>query len=204
MDAQLSRFNRNLLILLVFLYFLTIAAFSYANWVANPAFMQWWMTLLNALILSIPLVLLYGSIYVLVVAWREHVSRRQVSHRLAKIIHRAPRIAAILIIIFVSLFSLDVFEMRAPPLEMLVGFLVHNIPSFVMIVLLIFAWKRPGVGFAAFLIAAILSGAFFLRGLYSLPNLLLFVLPILLIALLFYADWKWVLPQPPSQAGEAQ
>jgi len=30
----------------------------------------------------------------------------------------------------------------------------------------------------------------------SLPNLLLFVFPILLVAGLFYADWKWLTPLP--------
>ena len=115
MDTQKSQFNRILLIILAVLYVLTIAAFSYANWAADPEFMQWWMMLLNILILSIPLVLLYGSIYVLVVAWREHSTLGQVNPRLAKIIHWAPRVAAILIIFFISLFSLDVFEMEASP-----------------------------------------------------------------------------------------
>ena len=203
MDTQKSQFNRILLIILAVLYVLTIAAFSYANWAADPAFMQGWMTLLNILILSIPLALLYGSIYVLVIAWREHSTLGQVSPRLAKIIHWAPRVAAILIIFFVSLFSFDVFEMKASPLELLGGFLMHNIPSIGMLVLLIFAWKRPVVGFVAFLAAAALFAIFFVRGIYSLPNLLLFVLPILFIAFLFYVDWKWLKPQPPAQVDAA-
>jgi polyferredoxin len=78
MQANRSQFNRNLMILLVVLYLLTIAAFSYANWVAESGNMQWWMMLLNIPILSIPLLLLYGAIYVLIVAWREHVAKRQV------------------------------------------------------------------------------------------------------------------------------
>ncbi|MBN2117345.1 MAG: hypothetical protein JW730_12275 [Anaerolineales bacterium] len=192
METQKSQFNRNLLIILVGLFALTIAAFSYTNWAADPEFMQWWMTLLNALILSIPLVLLYGSIYVLILGWRERSAFGKVSPALAKIIHWAPRLAALLIIFFVSLFSLDVFEMDASPLELLGGFLIHNIPSIAMLVLLLFAWKRPVVGFVAFLIAAAVFAFFFVRDIHSLPNLLLFVLPILLIACLFYADWQWL------------
>ena len=203
MDNQKSQFNRILLIVLAVLYVLTIAAFSYANWVVDPEYMQWWRMLLNIPLLSIPLVLLYGSIYVLVIAWREHSTLGQVSPRLAKIIHWAPRLAAILIIFFVSLFSLDVFEMEASPLELLGGFLMHNIPSIGMLVLLIFAWKRPVVGFVAFLAAAALFAIFFVRGIYSLPNLLLFVFPILLVAFLFYVDWKWLKPQPPAQVDAA-
>lgn len=201
MDTQKSPPNRTLLIVLAVLYLLTIAGFNYANWAADPAFMQWWMVLLTTLILSIPLVLLYGSIYILVITWQEFSASGQVKPPLSAVIHWAPRIAAMLIIFFTSLFSLDVFEMQASPLELLGGFLMHNIPSIGMIVLLIFAWKRPVVGFVAFAAAAALFAVFFVRGIDSLPNVLLFVLPILLVAMLFYADWKWIKPQPGTQAG---
>lgn len=195
MKAQPSFSNRRLLILLIGLCVLTLVAFSYANWAADPENTQLWMILANIPILSIPLVLLFGSIYVLAMAREEHNRWGQVDSRLAKIIHWAPRAAAILIIFFISLFSLDVFEMQASPLELLGGFLIHNIPSMAMIVLLIFAWKRPAVGFAAFLTMAVGFALFFVRDIYALPNLLLFVLPVLLVALLFYADWKWLEPQ---------
>lgn len=196
MDTRKSPFNRILLTSLVLLYGVTLAAFGYADWAAAPELVQWWMLLLNILILSIPLVLVYGGIYVLVIAWREHSTLGQVSPRLARVIHWAPRVAALLIIFFVSLFSLDVFAMKASPLELLGGFLIHNLPSIGLLVLLLFAWKRPVVGFVAFIAAAALFALFFVRSLYALPNLLLFVLPILLVAGLFYADWKWLTPPP--------
>lgn len=192
MKPENSPFHRTLLSVLVLLFVLTLAALNYANWAADPGFMQWWMLPLNILILSIPLVLLYGSIYVLLMGWYERSTLGKVSPRLAKIIHWAPRLAALLIIFFVGLFSLDVFGMGASPLEVLAGFLMHNLPSIAMLVLLIFAWKRPVVGFVAFLMAAAAFAFFFVRDIYALPNLLLFVLPILLIASLFYADWQWL------------
>ena len=198
MDTQKPRFNRVLLIVLVVLYVLSLAAFNYANWAADPEAMQWWMPLINSVLLSIPLLLLYGSIYVLVGAWRERKARGKVSPRLARIIHWAPRVAAILLIFFISLFSLDVFSMDASPLELLGGFLVHSIPSIAMLALLAFAWKRPAVGFVAFLAAGVLFAFLFVRDAQSLPNLLIFVFPILLVAGLFYADWKWVKPQSPA------
>ena len=105
-----------------------------------------------------------------------------------------------MIIFFVGLFSLDVFEMQATPLELLGGFLMHNIPTLVLLALLILAWKRPAVGFVAFLAAAALFIIFFVRSIYALPNLVLFVLPTLLIAGLFYADWKWLEPRSPAQS----
>ena len=194
MQPQKSQFHQTLLIVLVLLFVLTLVTLNYANWAAEPGFMQPWMLLLNILILSIPLLLLYGSIYVLLMGWHERSTLGKVSPRLAKIIHWAPRVAALLIIFFIALFSLDVFGTGAPPLEVLVGFLMHNLPSIFMLVLLIFALKRPVVGFVAFLLAGAAFAVFFVRSIYALPNLVLFVLPILLIASLFYADLQWLQP----------
>ena len=42
--------------------------------------------------------------------------------------------------------------MEATPLELLGGFLIHNILSISILILLIFAWKRPVVGFVDTLI----------------------------------------------------
>jgi hypothetical protein len=194
MEVQNPHFNRNLLIVVAVLYVLTIAIFVYPMLASEPGFTEWWMMPVNLLIISIPLVLLYGSIYVLVRGWYERSTVGEVSPRLTKVIHWAPRVAAIMIIFFTSLFSLDVFGMGASLLEVLGAFLMHNIPSIIMVIFLVFAWKRPFVGFVVFLIAGIAFAIFFVRDLYALPNLLLFVFPILMIASLFYADWKWLNP----------
>jgi hypothetical protein len=203
MLTQKSRFNRNLLIILVVLFVLSITAISYAEWAATPTDITLGLRLLNIPILAIPFLLIYGSIYVLLACWREYSTLGQVNPRLARIIHWAPRIAAIAIILFLGLFSLDVFDTQATPLELLGGFLIHNIPSIILIVLLILAWKRPLIGFATFLIAAVLFIIFFVRSIYALQNFVLFVIPILLIAALFYADWKWLQPAPSVQADTA-
>jgi hypothetical protein len=196
MDAQDSRFDRPLLALLVLLFIISLGAFTYLNWSVEPEHILW-MHLVNALILSIPLALLYGSIYVLVRAWREHRQTGAISPRLAKTLFWAPRIAASLIIFFISLFSLDVFEMDGTPLQLLGGFIMHSLPSIFMIVLLVVAWRRPVVGFVAFLIAGIFFLRFVIFGL-DLGNFLLFSGPLLLIAALFYADWRWNPPHSPA------
>jgi hypothetical protein len=189
MAAQVSRFNRFLMTLMVVLYVVSLGAFSYANWMVDPEHVLW-MYAMNALILSIPLVLFYS-------AWREHNLTGQISPQLAKIIHWAPRFAAILIIFFVTLFSLDVFEMEASPLELLGAFIIHSLPSIILILLLVIAWRRPVVGFIAFLLA----GLFFLRFVIfgqGLAHFLLFSGPLLLVSALFYADWRWQRSQPPT------
>jgi hypothetical protein len=173
---------------------LTLAALGYATWTVERASLQGWEMLLNLLILSLPLVLIYGAVYVLLLGWYERSRQGKVDPGLAKIVHWAPRLAALLIILFTGLFSLDVFGTGAPPLQVLGAFLLHNLPSIAMLVVLLLAWKRPVVGFVAFLVIAAGFALFFVRDFYALTNLLLFVLPLLLVAFLFYADWRWQSP----------
>jgi hypothetical protein len=192
MELQKSNFHRNLLNVLIALFVLTLTGLSYFTWALERNNLSGWEMLLNVLILSIPLILLYGATYVLLEGWQERSRLGKVGPRLAGIIHWSPRIATILIILFTSLFSLDVFGEGLTPLQTLGAFLMHNIPSILMLLLLAFAWKRPVVGFWAFLVVAIGFVVFFVRDIFALTNLLLFVIPLLLIAFLFYADWKWV------------
>ncbi len=189
MAVQNTRFNRLLLILMVVLFLVSLAAFSYANWRVEPEH-QLWNMVVNALILSIPLLVFYGSIYVLLSAWYERRLAGQVGPKLARFIYWAPRLAALLIIFFVTLFSLDVFGENGTFLEQIGAFLIHSLPSIAMILLLIFAWRRPVVGFIAFLIAGLFFLRFVILG-HDLGHFLLFSGPLLLISALFYADWRW-------------
>lgn len=194
MAVQPSRFNQILLGLLIALYLVSLGAYMYINWQVETEHNVWQMVG-SAFLLSIPLVLFYGSIYVIVRAWREHRLTGEISPRLAGVVHWAPRIAAVVIILFAGLFSLDVFAMEGSPLELAVGFLIHNVPSILMIVMLVFAWRKPAVGFFAFLAAGVAFLYFVVFG-GNLGNFLLFSGPLLLISALFYADWRWQRPQP--------
>ncbi|HWQ59788.1 MAG TPA: hypothetical protein VN420_01420 [Candidatus Fimivivens sp.] len=68
----------------------------------------------------------------------------------------APRIASIGFLLFLSLFSLDVFEPGRSAGEIALGLLMHNIPVFVLAVLTAAAWKRPIIGGITFISAGIL------------------------------------------------
>lgn len=67
-----------------------------------------------------------------------------------------PRVLSILFIAFLSLFSFDVFEPGLKWSEIAVAFFMHNIPVFVLIVVLIIAWKHEIVGAIAFGLAGLL------------------------------------------------
>lgn len=83
-----------------------------------------------------------------------------------------PRIMTIILILFFSIFSFDVFSMDGSFLQKIGGFLIHNIPSFLLIIILIVAWKRPPVGGAALLAFGILI-TFFFRTYDSITSFLL-------------------------------
>ena len=45
-----------------------------------------------------------------------------------------PRVLAIMFILFISVFALDAFSGKVPFIKEFVGFLIHLIPSFILIV----------------------------------------------------------------------
>ncbi|NTW30564.1 MAG: hypothetical protein HGA33_04750 [Candidatus Moranbacteria bacterium] len=73
-----------------------------------------------------------------------------------RFVHWAPRMASIMFVLFLALFSLDVFEPGRSAAEILVGLLMHNIPVFVLTALTAIAWKRPLVGGISFISAGVL------------------------------------------------
>jgi len=181
--------TRWLVVVLGVLFSLSLAAFLYGNYRAAQEAgdtIPLWTTFINALILSIPLGLLYTAIGVLIIGAQQH-AEGHINPRLARLIYWSPRIAGILIIFFVSLFALDVFEAGLSIWEMLGGFAMHMLPSIAMMVALAVAWRREWLGFWLFLAVA----AFFLVKFGSPGNVVLFVGPLFVIALLFGVNWRW-------------
>ena len=191
-DAQI-RVPLTLKLILVFLYLISIICLSYGNYSAGTML---WEIAVNTVILSIPLSLLFFSIGVLFVAKKQKQIQGYLSGKVAKFIYWTPRIAAILIIIFVGMFSLDVFSEGGNFWEMFAGFLIHSIPSIVMAVVLVLSWRCDRIGFYVFLGVAILFLLLLLRNpLQQLGTVLLFSGPTAVIAFLFWANWKWQKPR---------
>ncbi len=63
-----------------------------------------------------------------------------------KALYWAPRIICILAILFVSLFALDAFDSSFSIWQQIGGFLIHLVPSFILLGLLILAWKYEYIG----------------------------------------------------------
>jgi len=69
-----------------------------------------------------------------------------------RLFHWLPRILCILAILFISLFAADAFAPGLTIWQQLGAFLIHLIPSFVLLAFLIVAWKWEFIGGIIFMV----------------------------------------------------
>ena len=75
--------------------------------------------------------------------------------KINKWIYWTPRILSIIFILFLALFSLDIFEGNYGFWGTVLGLFMHNIPALILLAVLIISWKREIVGGIAFILAGI-------------------------------------------------
>lgn len=113
--------------------------------------------------------------------------------KINRYLYWTPRILSILLIIFLAMLSLDVITPEASFSELAVGLLMHNIPSLVLLIVLIISLKYEIVGGIVFLLAGLLYIIFaFQAGIhwYIVLNWSLTIAgPALLIGILFMINW---------------
>ena len=74
------------------------------------------------------------------------------------------RILLILVILLWALFSLEAFQYAKGFWDILTAFLMQNIPVFVMIIVLVIAWKREHIGGMLLMLCLIGFTAYFIGG----------------------------------------
>lgn len=109
-----------------------------------------------------------------------------------KVILWTPRILSILLIVLMFMLSFDVFDSTESWVVIAGGFLIHNIPVFILTIALIISWKRPLVGAVMFIAAGIFYSIFMLvrGGLEMLSAVLTLGIPAILIGVLFWLSHK--------------
>jgi hypothetical protein len=105
-----------------------------------------------------------------------------------KALYWTPRILTIVFILFLGLFAFDVFEGDASFIKKLGGFMIHLIPNFVLILILIVAWKHEWVGTIAFALVGIAYIVMF-WGKFPVVTYLTISGPLFLIGILFWMNW---------------
>ena len=98
------------------------------------------------------------------------------------VFHWLPRIMCILAILFISMFALDAFAPGLTFWQQMGSFLIHLIPSFVLLILLVVAWKWEYIGGIILTVVGLgLSPFVFLMNLNRTHNSVLESLAIILI-----------------------
>ena len=72
-----------------------------------------------------------------------------------KILHWTPRIICILAILFISMFAANSFTPELTFWQQIGDFIMHLIPSFILIALLIVAWKWEYIGGIIFIVISL-------------------------------------------------
>jgi len=102
-------------------------------------------------------------------------------------------VLGILAILFVSLFALDAFDNKLTFWQQISGFIIHLIPSFILLVFLLFAWKKELIGGIIFVLIGVGFSPFIYKHNFAMNNsvstsllvLLTITFPFILVGILF-------------------
>ncbi|NNK19550.1 MAG: hypothetical protein HKP49_10400 [Maribacter sp.] len=116
-----------------------------------------------------------------------------------KILHWTPRILSILAILFISMFALDAFHAGLTLWQQIAAFLMHLIPSFILLAVLIIAWKRELLGGIIFLVLGLGLSPFVFTHNYNMNHsvwmsigiITMITLPFVIVGVLFIANHKY-------------
>ncbi|MBT4824700.1 hypothetical protein HN695_07965 [Candidatus Woesearchaeota archaeon] len=107
--------------------------------------------------------------------------------KLKKTIYWLPRILMILFICFISMFAFDMFD-EGSFWKMLIGFFIHMLPTFALVILLTIAWKWEKIGGILIILLGIIFTIFF-NTYKEVISFLLISMPVFIVGGLFL--WSW-------------
>ncbi|MEI6731713.1 MAG: hypothetical protein WCK90_03455 [archaeon] len=113
--------------------------------------------------------------------------------KVGRFVYWTPRILGIVFVLFLALFSLDVFGNGYTFWETVLGLLMHNIPSIALLIILIVAWKYEWVGAVAFILAGVAYIVMLAMNpifeWYMISWSVIIAGPAFFIGILFYLNW---------------
>jgi Na+/proline symporter len=124
--------------------------------------------------------------------------KKENKRKVGKWLFWTPRIFSILILLFLALFSLDVFDSCNSFFSCLLALFMHNLPVIILLILFIIAWKKEIVGAWTFFLTGLLYLVLCLfrfinsspREYYMLTWPLIISLPLFIIGYLFWLNYK--------------
>ena len=101
-----------------------------------------------------------------------------------KILYWLPRAIVILFILFFMVFSFDVFGETGTAMEKAGGLVMHNIPTIILVLALVFAWKNEKKGGYIFILLGLIF-AFYFKTYERIDTFLMISFPAILAGALF-------------------
>ena len=111
---------------------------------------------------------------------------KTVIYSLLLILLWAPRILCILFAIFISFFAFDVFDQGTGFWKTLLALLIHLIPTFLIIFILILSWKRTWIGGISYILIGV---AYIIWSSQTNRGSQIIYIPLLLVGILFLTSW---------------
>jgi hypothetical protein len=108
----------------------------------------------------------------------------------ASTLYWAPRILGILAAAFISLFALDAFTQGYSAWEAVLAFLIHLVPTYLVVIALVLAWRWERVG-AALFIGLGASYVIWAWGRFDLIAYLVVSGPLVVTGVLFLLAWMY-------------
>jgi hypothetical protein len=114
------------------------------------------------------------------------------------VLHWLPRIICILAILFISMFAFDAFAPGLTLWQQIGGFLMHLIPSFILLALLVVAWKWELIGGIIFTIIGLVLSPLVFQHNYnmnhsvsmSLGIIAMITFPFVIVGILFLISYS--------------
>lgn len=108
------------------------------------------------------------------------------------LLYWAPRVLTLFFICFLTLFSLDIFGNGYTFWQTLLGLFIHNIPSLILLIILLISWRYELVGAIGFILAGIIYIILLIPRfhVYMLTWIIAIALPAFIIGILWYLNWK--------------
>ena len=109
----------------------------------------------------------------------------------SRLLYWTPRVLCILFAAFIAIFAADVFQKGVPVWQVALALLMHLIPTFILVAVLILSWRREWIGGIVFLALA----ALYLLWAWNKPFarwwvLVLMAGPPILVGVLFLLGWR--------------
>ncbi|MBU0758678.1 MAG: hypothetical protein KKF44_11525 [Nanoarchaeota archaeon] len=158
-----------------------VLLFSYLYLMEWFAFLQ--MLLFSLLVYSVVSLIIWTAGYLIKINKKQ---RKQVKLKTLrdKAFYYTPRVLSVFYLLFISMFSFDVFGEGYAFWEMILGFFMHLLPSFVLLTITIIAWKKEKLGGILFIGLSIIFTVFF-KTYMEIISFLLISFPLFFIGVLF-------------------